>query len=75
MAPRDDRTMLHITLNGKPHSLPQPVAADVLVAQLGLVANQVAIERNREIVPRSRWGETVLSDGDQIEIVQFIGGG
>ena len=42
---------------------------------LSLNPRQVAVERNREIVPKSAYGEVTLSAGDQIEIVQFIGGG
>ena len=46
-----------------------------LLIQLELDYRKVAVERNEEIVPRSLYGETLLSDGDAIEIVHFIGGG
>ena len=46
-----------------------------LVETLGLNPKKVAVERNLEIVPRSLHGETALSDGDRIEIVQLVGGG
>lgn len=46
-----------------------------LLRELGLDFRQVAVERNREIVPRARHGETVLADGDQLEVVTFVGGG
>ena len=46
-----------------------------LVEALGLDVRKVAVERNLEIVPRSAYGATALSDGDRIEIVHFIGGG
>jgi thiamine biosynthesis protein ThiS len=46
-----------------------------LVAALGLDARKIAVERNLEIVPRSSYAATALSDGDRIEIVHFIGGG
>ena len=46
-----------------------------LLAELGLDMRKVAIERNREIVPRGRYAEIVLEDADAIEIVHFIGGG
>jgi len=46
-----------------------------LVDQLGMKADRVAIERNRDIVPRDRWSETALCDGDRLEIVHFVGGG
>lgn len=66
---------MQIKVNGKPHSLTGTHTVQGLVEQLGISASQVAIERNREIVPRSRWGEQNLSDADEIEIVRFIGGG
>lgn len=65
---------LQITLNGEP----TPVAVDTvaaLVETLGLDTRRVAIERNLAIVPRARYTETMLADGDRIEIVGFIGGG
>ncbi|MBI1338611.1 sulfur carrier protein ThiS [bacterium] len=46
-----------------------------LLRQLGAPERGVAIERNRQIVPRSQHEATVLCDGDRIEIVQFVGGG
>jgi len=46
-----------------------------LVAALGLDPRKVAVERNLEIVPRSTYGSTALTEGDRIEIVHFIGGG
>jgi len=46
-----------------------------LVEQLGMKADRVAIELNRDIAPRDRWPETALKDGDRLEIVHFVGGG
>jgi len=46
-----------------------------LVEQLGMKADRVAIELNRDIVARERWSATELSDGDRLEIVHFVGGG
>ena len=46
-----------------------------LIAELGLDIRKVAVERNREIVPRSTYGARQLEPGDEIEIVHFIGGG
>ncbi len=46
-----------------------------LLSALGLDSRKVAVERNLAIVPRSAYLTTVLSDGDRIEIVHFIGGG
>ena len=46
-----------------------------LLAELGLGGRQVAVERNREIVPRARHAEVELADGDRLELVTFVGGG
>lgn len=46
-----------------------------LLLVLQLKGDRVALERNGEIVSRSAWGETLLCDGDKIEIVHFVGGG
>ncbi len=48
---------------------------EALVAELGMKGDRVAVELNREIVPRARWAETPLHEGDQLEIVHFVGGG
>jgi thiamine biosynthesis protein ThiS len=65
---------MNITINGKS----QDSSADTLSAlvdQLGMKSDRVAIELNREIVPRDQWPHTRLADGDQLEIVHFVGGG
>lgn len=46
-----------------------------LVESLGMKSDRVAIELNREIVPRNLWPETNLNEGDRLEIVHFVGGG
>ena len=63
------------TLNGETRTLPSPLSVAGLLAELGLETRKVAVERNLEIVPRSRYAETWLASGDQLEIVHFIGGG
>ncbi len=67
---------MQLTINGEARTLADTTRtlAD-LVEFLGLDTRQAAIERNQQIVPRSQYGETPLSDGDRIEIVGFIGGG
>jgi len=52
-----------------------PFTLAALVEILGMKADRVAIELNREIVPRGCWAETSLQEGDRLEIVQFVGGG
>jgi len=46
-----------------------------LIAQLGMKADRVAVELNREIIARAQWSGTKLNDGDKLEIVHFVGGG
>ncbi len=46
-----------------------------LLEQLGIKGDRVAVELNREIVPRPRWSQTPLREGDRLEIVHFVGGG
>jgi len=52
-----------------------PFTVEALVESLAMKADRVAVELNREIVPRARWAETPLSEGDRLEIVHFVGGG
>jgi thiamine biosynthesis protein ThiS len=54
---------------------PTPFTLAALVETLGMKADRVAVELNREIVQRDRWVETPLHDGDRLEIVHFVGGG
>jgi len=66
---------MNLTVNGEPRAFSALASLLDLVAELGLDARKVAVERNLEIVPRSAYGRTALADGDRIEIVHFIGGG
>ena len=66
---------MNLTVNGEPRTFAALASLLDLVAELGLDARKVAVERNLEIVPRSAYGRTALADGDRIEIVHFIGGG
>ena len=66
---------MSVTINGESRSFDVPLSLSALVGSLGLDPAKVALERNLEIVPRSSWGEVILSDGDRLEIVHFIGGG
>jgi sulfur carrier protein len=52
-----------------------PFTLASLVDKLGMKSDRVAIELNREIVPRDRWAETRLKAADRLEIVHFVGGG
>jgi len=65
---------LHI--NGEERTFDPPVRTlAALVESLGMKPDRVAIELNRDIVPRERWSETALNDGDKLEVVHFVGGG
>lgn len=66
---------MQIKVNGKPHILEEKTSVSGLIEQLSLNSTQVAVERNRQIVPRASWEKTALNDADEIEIVRFIGGG
>ena len=67
---------MRIILNGQRREL-ESGARDVsrLVLELGLEGKRIAVERNGEIVPRSRYASTTLEDGDRLEIVGAVGGG
>ena len=67
---------MNLTINGEEHyDLPEPLTVLALIAHLGLPEKKIAIERNREIVSKSTFETTELSDGDRLEIIHFIGGG
>lgn len=66
---------MQIKVNGEALDFDAPLNVAMLAEHLQLNPKQVAVERNREIVPRSAYGEVELSPGDEIEIVHFIGGG
>lgn len=66
--------MIPIILNGETRQVREGSIAD-LVASLGLDVAKVAVERNREIVPRSTLADVALAEGDVLEIVHFVGGG
>jgi len=67
--------MIQVTVNGKAHSLEQPIHLSALLASLELTGKKVAVERNGEIVPRSAHANTLLAEGDALEIVVAVGGG
>jgi thiamine biosynthesis protein ThiS len=52
-----------------------PLTLAALVETLGMKPDRVAVELNRDIVPRDRWSQTALNDGDRLEVVHFVGGG
>jgi sulfur carrier protein len=66
---------MNITLNGNVREVPDDLSASELLAVLGLADRRLALEINREIVPRSRFESHAIHPGDTVEIVHAIGGG
>jgi thiamine biosynthesis protein ThiS len=66
---------LNITLNGEPKAVENGVTVSALLELLELKPRFLAVERNRELVPRGLHAECVLQDGDDLEIVTLVGGG
>ena len=64
-----------IRVNGAQRRVPAGINVAELALELGLEPTKVAVERNLEIVPRSTLAEVVVEDGDEYEIVTFVGGG
>jgi thiamine biosynthesis protein ThiS len=66
---------LRITLNGEPHDVAGPLTVHDLLADLQIDARRVAVEHNLVVLKRDAFAGTVINDGDEIEIVNFVGGG
>jgi len=71
----NDQIPMRILINGEERVVAEPLTLAALVERLGMKADRVAVELNREIVSRPRWAEIDLREGDRLEIVQFVGGG
>lgn len=66
---------MRLTVNGEEKSVVDGLTLAQLVRELGLEKNPIAIELNRNVVPRDRHGDTRLAEGDRLEIVTLVGGG
>ena len=66
---------LGIRVNGEHRRVPGGVSITAMLNEIGIDPAKVAVERNLEIVPRSAFGEVCVADGDNFEIVHFVGGG
>jgi thiamine biosynthesis protein ThiS len=66
---------LKITLNGDPLELPGPVTVSGLLARLDIDARRVAVEHNLIVLKRAAFDTTEVREGDEVEIVNFVGGG
>jgi sulfur carrier protein len=64
-----------LTINGAERRFSPPITVRGLVGEMGIEGKRIAIERNGAIVPRSRYDETALADGDRLEVVVAVGGG
>lgn len=67
--------VVQLTVNGNLEEVPDGLSVKGLVERLGLTEGPVAVERNREVVPRAEHATTPLENGDVVEIVHFVGGG
>lgn len=67
--------MIQLTVNGQRQRLEAVTNVTRLLEALELAGKRVAVEKNGEIVPRSRYADTAVADGDQLEIVVAVGGG
>jgi sulfur carrier protein len=66
---------IEVIINGETRTVLQGTTVAALIAKLGLADRRVAVERNREVVPRAEHASTVLASGDKLELVTFVGGG
>ena len=66
---------LRVSINGEARRYPAPMTVTELLADLGVDERQVGVERNQSLVPKSEFSTVQLSDGDELEIVTFVGGG
>lgn len=66
---------MQVTVNGEQRELEAGTTVNGLLEQLQLQQNRVAIELNLEILPKARYADQIIQDGDRIEIVHFVGGG
>lgn len=71
---------MRLLINGDERTFPAtpdsgPFTLAALIESLSMKPDRVAVELNRDIVPRDRWAETQLQEGDRLEVVHFVGGG
>jgi sulfur carrier protein len=66
---------IEVIINGETRTVLQGTTVAALITELGLADRRVAVERNREVVPRAEHASTVLASGDKLELVTFVGGG
>ena len=66
---------MQVTINGNEHEIPDGLTVRSLLDHLGMTEGPVAVERNRDVVPRAEHACVALANNDVLEIVHFVGGG
>lgn len=66
---------MNIKLNGDPHEIPAPLTISALLERLDIDSRRVAVELNLNVVKKTAYDSSVIHDGDEVEIVNFVGGG
>jgi thiamine biosynthesis protein ThiS len=66
---------MNLIINGEDRQFDSALTISALVDRLGMKPDRVAVELNRQLMPRERWATTPLADDDRLEIVHFVGGG
>ena len=64
-----------ITLNGDQHDIPGPLSVSALLEQLEIDSRRVAVELNLDVVKKAAYDSSLIKEGDEVEIVNFVGGG
>lgn len=67
--------LVQIRLNGEAYDLPGPLTVTELLAHLAIDARRIAVEHNLTVLKRTTFDSVVVNDGDEVEIVNFVGGG
>jgi thiamine biosynthesis protein ThiS len=68
-------SVVRIHLNGEPHDLTAPLTVAALLERLGIDPRRVAVEHNLNVVKRGDYDKTMVEEADEVEIVNFVGGG
>ena len=67
--------LIDVVINGQDRAIAEGTTVATLILELGFGDRRVAVERNREVVPRAHHASTILATGDRLELVTFVGGG
>ena len=70
-----NRPSMKVTVNGEPKEYPEALSLSALLRELGLERNPIAVELNRQVVPKDHHERTLIQEGDRLEIVTLVGGG